>query len=399
MDAPFGWAPTMPNEGWRYDANPIGTSTTRPQQWMESARPSDPVVTTVGGEPITAGQLREMVRSAWQTAGSVSDGGLSPTGAAMGAIRAYHGSPHSFERFDMSKIGTGEGAQAYGHGMYFAGNEGVARGYRDKLSGVDLSQIPPEIVRVVAPDLLAKLNRMPARKALSDYAEYLNSNYQRKYSIPTWGEDASEKAAREWDQIKTIRENLGNVPEGPIAGPGHMYEVNLNVEPHQLLDWDKPLAEHSAEVQRAIQSVGIGAKTPEPYTGLPLSNGAKLRVENDPDFGPRYFMDMPSGGSFRINAKDLSNLIGPQGADIHGKAAWTLAAGRLGEPGAANTLREAGIPGIQYLDAGSRAAGEGTRNYVMFDPSLIEILRKYSVPAAVIGGAAAPFGFSGVPQQ
>lgn len=31
------------------------------------------------------------------------------------AIRAYHGSPHDFDKFDMSKIGTGEGAQAYGH--------------------------------------------------------------------------------------------------------------------------------------------------------------------------------------------------------------------------------------------------------------------------------------------
>src|SRR5262245_55132228 len=31
-------------------------------------------------------------------------------------IRAYHGSPHDFERFDASKIGTGEGAQSYGHG-------------------------------------------------------------------------------------------------------------------------------------------------------------------------------------------------------------------------------------------------------------------------------------------
>ena len=26
-----------------------------------------------------------------------------------------------------AKIGTGEGAQAYGHGLYFAGNEGVAQ--------------------------------------------------------------------------------------------------------------------------------------------------------------------------------------------------------------------------------------------------------------------------------
>ena len=41
-------------------------------------------------------------------------------------IRAYHGSPHDFDRFDMSKIGTGEGAQAYGHGLYLAESPAVA---------------------------------------------------------------------------------------------------------------------------------------------------------------------------------------------------------------------------------------------------------------------------------
>ena len=47
---------------------------------------------------------------------------------------ADHGSPHSFDKFDMSKIGTGEGAQAYGHGLYFADNEGVAKSYRENLA-------------------------------------------------------------------------------------------------------------------------------------------------------------------------------------------------------------------------------------------------------------------------
>src|SRR5215471_9850062 len=55
--------------------------------------------------------------------------------AATEGIRAYHGSPHQFERFDISKIGTGEGAQAYGHGLYFAENPKVAQSYRDVLSG------------------------------------------------------------------------------------------------------------------------------------------------------------------------------------------------------------------------------------------------------------------------
>src|SRR4029077_8360868 len=40
------------------------------------------------------------------------------------------GSPHSFEKFDIGKIGTGEGAQSYGHGLYVAENPEVAAAYK-----------------------------------------------------------------------------------------------------------------------------------------------------------------------------------------------------------------------------------------------------------------------------
>ena len=48
-----------------------------------------------------------------------------------------------------------------------------------------------------------------------------------------------------------------------------------------------------------------------------------------------------------------------------------------------------GIPGIKYLDAGSRSAGDGSRNYVVFDDKLVEIVKKYgwapgmAIPAAM----------------
>ena len=41
----------------------------------------------------------------------------------------WHGSPHKFDAFDSSKIGTGEGAQAYGHGLYLAESPEVAGSY------------------------------------------------------------------------------------------------------------------------------------------------------------------------------------------------------------------------------------------------------------------------------
>jgi len=49
--------------------------------------------------------------------------------------RAYHGTPHRFSKFDISKMGTGEGAQAFGWGLYFAERKQVAQYYRETLSG------------------------------------------------------------------------------------------------------------------------------------------------------------------------------------------------------------------------------------------------------------------------
>ena len=48
-------------------------------------------------------------------------GGPTPSG-----IHVYHSSPHDFDKFDLAKIGTGEGAQMYGHGIYAAENPAVS---------------------------------------------------------------------------------------------------------------------------------------------------------------------------------------------------------------------------------------------------------------------------------
>jgi hypothetical protein len=52
-------------------------------------------------------------------------------------LTAFHGTPHTFPaeegaplgRFRSEKIGSGEGAQVYGYGLYFAENPGTAKGY------------------------------------------------------------------------------------------------------------------------------------------------------------------------------------------------------------------------------------------------------------------------------
>ena len=51
--------------------------------------------------------------------------------------QAYHGSPYNFERFTTDAIGTGEGAQSFGWGLYFTNQEDIARWYADKLTFSD----------------------------------------------------------------------------------------------------------------------------------------------------------------------------------------------------------------------------------------------------------------------
>jgi hypothetical protein len=53
-----------------------------------------------------------------------------------------------------------------------------------------------------------------------------------------------------------------------------------------------------------------------------------------------------------------------------------------------DALRERGSPGVQYLDGVSRAAGQGSRNYVMFDDKLVDILKRYALPVGIAGAVA-----------
>jgi hypothetical protein len=238
-----------------------------------------------GGGPTGAG----LVNAAQQTGNALLMGTTAP------GVRAFHGSPYSFDAFDASKIGTGEGAQAYGHGLYFAENEGVARGYRDAL--------------------------------VQKYTQ------QRPVTVQTGGPFG----------------DVGMLEDVP-RDPGHMYEVNIGADPQHFLDWDIPLTEQSQDVQDKL------AKT---------------------DWYP-FAQD-------QLERKSLDN---PIGRDLHH---WLMEDYDPHE--GATLLRDAGIPGIKYLDAGSRGAGQGSSNFVVFDPATIDILRKYGLAGLGIGlGAAATQG-------
>ena len=75
--------------------------------------------------PVTQKKLREFFKQAQEKADSGVSGAF--------AQRAWHGSPHTFERFSTDSIGSGVGAQAHGWGLYFTKDKLVANRYREDL--------------------------------------------------------------------------------------------------------------------------------------------------------------------------------------------------------------------------------------------------------------------------
>ena len=240
-------------------------------------------------------------------------------------ITAYHGSPYDFPKFDTSKIGSGEGAQAYGHGLYFAEQEPVAREYRDKLSKGTYETDTGKVL-----------------DAYNDL-EHLNIRVAAYKSLDNAIERAQGLLETQPERADVINRDLAKLLEAKTenAAPrkGHMYEVHIKTHPDHFLDWDKSL-NHDDNA----------------YAG-DLLPGVRHY-----DTVMRRFNQTPTGEQFY---EELALFSGS-----HERASKLLA--------------NAGIAGIKYLDAGSRGPTEKpTRNYVVFNHDHVDIKRKYARGGAV----------------
>ena len=250
-------------------------------------------------------------------------------------IRAYHSSPHDFDRFDMSKIGTGEGAQVYGHGLYFAENPKVS-GQGGEYWQQFKNRFAYNPAEMEAVNMLQNHN-FDRKKAIAELTDL--KRYQPGYVEGAI--NAADRAKREAINAKN-NEALALLESGKLIGP-RTYEVNINARPEQMLDWDKPLREQSQLQRDAARKFGM---LRDEYTGSEVYK--------------------------------------------------TVAMNKRPE-GATSAFAEAGIPGIRYLDEGSRGRQHSnksalfqeplTSNYVIFDPGIIEIAKKYGIPGMLGAGA------------
>jgi len=273
-------------------------------------------------------------------------------------MTAFHGTPHKFPptkdnplgEFDLSKIGTGEGAQAYGHGIYLAESPGVAGSYQAALAPNTATITSPSgkefQFRRTAPDIA---NDNPA-------VDFSTDELQRIKEISReLGVDETEASI----SISRLLDNEGSEALGMVAKPdkGLLYEVDLPDE-HiaKMLDWDKPLSEQDAGKKLASMLDIVKETEPSDSNWLLTFNGRIINGFNTRK-AAKEFIDNAKGGDV-VNLLN-SPTLGAQNRRI-----------------VSQQLNEAGIPGIKYLDAASRTAKEGTRNFVLFDPSIAKITGK-----------------------
>jgi hypothetical protein len=108
---------------------------------QRAANPRPDVTDFMGYGPTWDSYLSNMNRNLQAQLPQMTDSGTEMAQKAAGmlgnfggfGITAFHGTPHKFDKFDINKVGTGEGATAYGHGLYFAENQKVADAYAKEL--------------------------------------------------------------------------------------------------------------------------------------------------------------------------------------------------------------------------------------------------------------------------
>ena len=306
---------------------------------------------------------------------------VPPTDKSDG-IFAFHGSADDFDEFKLSKIGTGEGAQAFGNGLYFTDSKDIAKFYRDSVRGFkDLGgqtdwkykdksfDIHPDDAQNLGEKgvaLLVQEMRLTSRypdkaketlikkheKEIKRLKQITKGMRERGY-YPNMPDDILGLGAdieleelivgslqREIDAIKKV--NLSDIKQSK----GKTYEVNIKTVTDDLLDYDKPLSEQSETVKKVIESLRMNIS--------PKTKGSQIYEQIGSVLSEPPFNNTISNTTNPVTSKKVSEKL--------------------------NSL---GVKGIKY-NAGKLSGKESdATNYVIFDDKIIDIMAKYGIVGAI----------------
>lgn len=271
----------------------------------------------------------------------------SPVGMTV-----WHGSPHPFAKFDMAKLGTGEGNQAYGRGMYVAQAKKTGEQYQKELgANIEINGKPFYDQRG------RKLSSTGDSQVDDLLLSHLGNVDKAIADAQSFGEhDAATKLMqmRASGAIKT-----GNT--------GYLYKVDLpDTHIRRMLDWDAPLKDQPAPVRKLAKSLGLDMNDLGGDLLGQIGKGEKGKqiLENAGIRGIKY-LDQESRNAAGWHITPPSNTVSGKwmvkGSDYNSKGSHF------------ETEQEA----KNYM---KQKQSEATRNFVVFDPNHLTILERNNQP-------------------
>ena len=294
---------------------------------------------------------------------------VKPDGDVTMSVRALHVSPHSFRKFDTAFMGKGEGAQAYGWGLYFAENPKVNRSYLNQFAQDKATWRFRELEASNVDDMARGLrDRIVFPEHVNRFEPgVLDAVYSVLGDLSDARGDKGKIEAIKEELREDIRINEGYSDQYPQAKRQADAE---NIAYQYLLD-------HLDEI--------------EVRTGMPSNYRVELNVEDYLDFmegGELLFWDKGYGSSTtsrigdwlldegKEEAYSLFNDKDPENGYWMGGKIYRSLEDALGSPREASEfLLRHGVKGIRYADGFSRwkAEEKQTYNYVIFDGNDIKI--------------------------
>ena len=320
---------------------------------------------------------------------------VPPTDKSDG-IFAFHGSPGNFDEFKLSKINTGEGAQAFGYGLYFTDSKDIAKFYKDSISyqkGIEGQSLTYDGKIVDVRDM-QNLN-VGLRKVMGALSDAIPMNYPIKKDPEGLVKKTVKSLAKKYrQQIKDLRsgemgdftdstgfsnnersaldleKQLNEIEKVDLSKVGELdpktYEVKINAVMDDLINYDIPLGQQSDNIKNILNKM---------KSEVTVDDGINLGI--DP---------FDYGGSEKKAIEATKNLLFGKDEDVV-RFLNNWAAIRGEQATGEKLLAKYGAKGIVYKadqGVGARNVPEtGKNNYVIFDDKIIDIMAKYGIVGAI----------------
>lgn len=276
------------------------------------------------------------------------------------SIKTYHGSQASFDKFDHSFMGSGEGAQAYGWGTYVTEVEGIAKAYAKQntyLHNSEYKEIDKQYKSLLSNIKTQKDWLNSLQNAVDSSKKYVESKKAYIESNKDSGIDLSKV-----EKVITHTEEAISARQKEIDAQNKLIETLTK----KKVVLEKKLAE--IKVERNLYSVEIPDDTGDNYLGWDEYLNAK-----------QIGMWKNAVVSIYPNLKEdvikfADKFIARKNGNVSGQDAYEYLTNDVSPKEASMALKDAGFVGVKVIAQRNTGGNkEGKMNYVIFDENNAQI--------------------------